>query len=253
MKKWFLVVAVLATGSAQAWACSYEKDIDVSLDLSGAEQLAIQAGAGDLRIRGLADTTEARVRGKVCASKEKWLEASELVTEGGTIARIATSLPDIDSGWRLLGGDYLSMDLDIEVPAGLALEVRDSSGDMELRGTGGARLRDSSGDIEVADMNGSVQLEDSSGDIELRGIAGDVLVQRDSSGDIDGRGILGQVRIERDSSGDIRFSDVRDGFVVERDSSGDIIAATIGGDFRVLSDGSGSVRQSDVSGEVEIP
>ena len=149
MKKWFLLLAVLAAGSAQAWGCKYEKNIDVTLDLAGSDQLAIRSGAGDLRITGHADSTEARVRGKLCASKEKWLEGSGVVTEGGTRASIASSLPDINSGWSLLGSNYLYLDLDIEVPAGLALEVHDSSGDMELHGTGSARIRDSSGDIKV--------------------------------------------------------------------------------------------------------
>jgi len=253
MNKPFIWLALLAAGSAQAWDCEYEKQLDVTLNLAGSEQLSIAAAAGDLQITGHEGSTEARARGKVCASKEEWLEQSTLETEGGRNASIAVSLPSSDNSWSLLGSSYVYMDLEIDVPAGMALDVRDSSGDVAIEGTGAVTIKDSSGDIEIDNVRGDVVLEDSSGDIDLATIAGNVTVRQDSSGDIDGRGIEGTVRIEKDSSGDIRFREVRDDFVVERDSSGDIAADTIGGDFRVLKDGSGEIRSNNVSGEVDIP
>ena len=248
-----IVAAALATGSAQAWDCKYEKDIEATLDLSGSEQLTVAAAAGDLEIRGRADIAEARIRGKVCASEEEWLEQSEVVAEGGREASIAVALPDQNGGWSFFGSRYLYLDLEIEVPQDLPLEVRDSSGDVTVRGTGPIDIRDSSGDIELSDVGGSAVLKDSSGDIELRHIAGDVTVRQDSSGDIYGEDIEGSVLIEHDSSGDIRFEAVGGDYVVERDSSGDIVARTVGGDFRVLRDGSGDVSYREVTGEVEVP
>jgi len=253
MKKHVAVLALLATGSVQAWDCAYERELEVALNLDGSEQLSIAAAAGDLKITGHAGSSEARIRGKVCASKEEWLEQSSIDTGGGRDASIVVSLPTTDNSWSLLGSSYVYMDLEIDVPADIALDVRDSSGDIEIDGTGAVRVKDSSGDLEIDNVHGDVVLEDSSGDIDLAAITGNVTVRQDSSGDIDGRRIEGSVRIEKDSSGDIRFRDVRDDFVVERDSSGDITADTIGGDFRVLKDGSGEVRSNDVSGEVEIP
>jgi hypothetical protein len=253
MKPYFLSLALLAAGSAQAWDCKFEREIDVTLDLTGSEQLAVLAAAGDLAISGHSGTTAARAKGRVCASEEEWLEAATIVTEGGREARIAVALPDTGEGWSVFGSHYLYMDLEIEVPAGIALHVRDSSGEMELQGTGPVTIEDSSGDIEIEGTHGDVVLEDSSGDIRLQQIAGSVTVRHDSSGDIYGRDIQGAVVVERDSSGDIRFEDVRDDFVVENDSSGDIVADTIGGAFRVLRDGSGEVRMSAVSGAVEVP
>lgn len=253
MRTFLAVALALAAGSAQAWGCKYEKDIDLTLDLSGSEQLAIDAVAGDLEITGHAGTAEARIRGKVCASEEDWLEESRVLTEGGPQASITVDLPDADGGWSFMGSQHLYLDLEIEVPAGLPLVIRDSSGDVDVRGTGPVDIRDSSGDIELVDVQGSAVLKDSSGDIELERIAGDVTVRQDSSGDIHGRGIEGSVLIEHDSSGDIRFEDVGGDYVVERDSSGDIVADTVGGAFRVLRDGSGEVSFTAVSGEVEVP
>jgi DUF4097 and DUF4098 domain-containing protein YvlB len=253
MKTYFLLFTVLAAGSVQAWDCKYEKDVNIRLSLEGSEQLAVTAVAGDLKITGHSGTEEGRVHGKVCASEKEWLEQAEILAEGGRNASVTASLPDVDGGWNLIGNRYVYMDLEIEVPDHIALDVRDSSGDIEIKGTGAVTLQDSSGDIDIEDVNGDVVLEDSSGDIDLLAIAGEVTVHQDSSGDIDGRSIEGSVRVEKDSSGDIRFERVRDDFVVERDASGDIVAETIGGDFRVLQDGSGEVRSKDVSGAVEIP
>lgn len=252
MKKYFLLLTVLVAGSAHAGDCAYEKAIDVTLDLAGSELLSVAAAAGDLTITGEAGTTAARVRGKLCVSEEQWLNEAEVHTEGGRKASIAVSLPGT-GGWGFVFDRYAYVDLDIEVPAGLALDIRDSSGDMTVHGTGPVAIQDSSGDLELEDVNGGTVLKDSSGDIELRRIGGDVTVRQDSSGDIHGRDIRGSVLIEHDSSGEIRFEAVSGDYVVEQDSSGDIVADTVGGDFRVLRDGSGEVRHAAVSGEVEVP
>lgn len=245
--------AFLLAGNVQAWSCKHERDIDVSLDLSDSEKLTILAGAGDLEISGKANTDSARIRGKICASEPEWLDETRVITEGGREAEISVSMPDTDNGWSLTGNRYAYIDLYIDVPDHMTLDVSDSSGDLEIGGTASVTIRDSSGDIELEDIAGEVVLNDSSGDIDLLDISGNVTVRQDSSGDMYGRDILGSVLIERDSSGDIRFQDVRDDFVVERDSSGDIVGRSIGGDFRVLSDGSGDISPSNVSGEIDIP
>lgn len=247
-----ILAVVLGAGNAQATECKFEKDIDITLDLAGSELLSVAAAAGDLAIAGQAGTTEARVRGKLCVSEEEWLNEAEVHTEGGRKASIAVSLPGT-GGWGIVFDRYAYVDLDIEVPAGLALDIRDSSGDVTVRGTGPVTLQDSSGDIELEDVNGGTVLKDSSGDIELRRIVGDVTVRQDSSGDIFGRDIQGSVLVEHDSSGEIRFEQVSGDYVVEHDSSGDIVAETVGGDFRVLRDGSGEVRHAEVTGAVEVP
>lgn len=252
MRKYFLLLTILVAGGAHAWDCAYEKDIDITLDLAGSELLSVAAAAGDLTITGQAGTTAARVRGKLCVSEEEWLNEAEVHTESGRKASIAVSLPGT-GGWGFVFDRYAYVDLDIEVPADLALDIRDSSGDVTVRGTGPVAIQDSSGDLELEDVAGGAVLKDSSGDIELRRIGGDVTVRQDSSGDIHGRDIRGSVLIEHDSSGEIRFEAVSGDYVVEQDSSGDIVADTVGADFRVLRDGSGEVRHAAVSGEVEVP
>ncbi len=234
-------------------SCKYEKNINETLDLAKSDLLTISAGAGDLDVTGVPGTGQAVIRARVCASKQSWLEESNVVITPGQLAAIATSLPNSDGSWLSFGSDYVWMDLTIEVPESLAVEVKDSSGDMSLKNVAVIMIMDSSGDIEVEKARDSFTVNDSSGDIEIDGANGDLTIESDSSGDIEVTDIQGTVLVMKDSSGDIEASGVSDNFIVERDSSGDISADDIGGDFRVLKDGSGSIKSRDVQGEVDIP
>jgi len=234
-------------------SCKFEKTIDKTLDVSKSEILSISAAAGDLDIIGVSGSGQAVIHGRVCASKNSWLEQSDVTTTSGKHAAIDVNLPSSDGGWSSFGNSYVWMDLTIEVPEDLALDVKDSSGDMLLKNIAAVQIKDSSGDIEVEDARGSVSISDSSGDIEIDTADGDVTIESDSSGDIDANDINGTVLVKADSSGDIDVSRVSHNVVVERDSSGDISADDVGGDFRVLKDGSGGISSSDVKGEVDIP
>jgi len=233
--------------------CKYEKNIDKTLDVSKSETLAISAAAGDLYVTGVAGAGQVVIHGRVCASKESWLDQSDIITTAGKDTKIEVDLPDSGDGWLSMGNSYVWMDLKVEVPEDLALVVKDSSGDIFLKNTGAMEITDSSGDIDIANARGPVSIRDSSGDIEVEGLEGDLVIESDSSGDIEATDINGSVLVVSDSSGDIEVSGVSENVVVERDSSGDISAEDVGGDFRVLRDGSGSIHSSGVQGEVDIP
>ena len=238
---------------ALAESCKYEKSIDKTLDLSNSEILTIAAAAGDLDIVGVAGADQAIIHGRVCVSKESWLESSDIYTTSGERAGIEVSLPDTDGGWTSFGNTYAWIDLQIEVPQDMALDIKDSSGDMLLKNIAAVEIKDSSGDIEIEKARGAVSISDSSGDIEVDAAEGDVTIVSDSSGDIEIEDIIGSVLVMSDSSGDIEATNISGDVVVERDSSGDISADDVGGDFRVLKDGSGGISSSDVKGEVDIP
>ena len=253
---WAIVLAALLlyqfSSAAAADSCKYEKKIEKTLDLDKSDSLVISAAAGDLDVVGVAGAREAAIHGRVCASKEAWLEETDIYTASGKRAEISADMAGTGDSWSF-GSTYLLLDMRIEVPNDLPLDVTDSSGDMRLKNIANVTIRDSSGDIEVEDARGQVSVNDSSGDIEVTGAEGDVTIESDSSGDIVAVDINGSVRVVSDSSGDIDASRVSDDFIVERDSSGSISARDIGGDFRVLKDGSGGIRSSGVKGETEIP
>ena len=247
-----LVIACLFSTSLQAWNCKYEKQIDQVLELEGNEEPVVLAAAGDLKITGVKDSSTAVIKGRVCVSKEGLLQESTVETTGGKQAKIVVELPDMSESWSFTGS-YAYIDLEIEVPEETRLNVKDSSGDVEIAGVSALQIKDSSGDVEITDIEGSVTLQDSSGDLVMNDIEGDVTVESDSSGDIRGHDVEGSVLVIRDSSGDIRFINVGKDFTVERDSSGDITAKGVGGDFNVLADGSGDIISKDVNGKISTP
>lgn len=248
----FLLLYQFST-SVHASDCKYEKKINLELNLSDSQSLSINALAGDLQIKGIKGSKQAIIEGRLCVSRQEWLDESRIELSTGKHAKIDTILPDEDNGWSWSGNQYKYIDLRIKVPSDMPLEVRDSSGDLSMVNVGPVNLQDSSGDIEIDQSSGPVVVRDSSGDIVIEHVANDVTIESDSSGGIELTDIDGNALVERDSSGEIEFRNIQGDATVERDSSGSISARDIGGDFRVDKDGSGSINSSNVKGSVTIP
>lgn len=236
--------ALTAAGCSYAWGdCDHTAPRDLDLDAAGLESLVVNARAGELDIRGEAGLDRVIVSGRACAGSADYLEQIRLLERrDGSRLTVAVEIPD-SSGW---GGDYGWLDLKLRVPARLALEVSDSSGDTTIAGVAGAEVDDSSGDLRIADIAGDLSVEDSSGDIDIRTVAGHLTIPSDSSGDIRAEDITGNVAIADDSSGSIELRRVRGDATVDQDSSGDIRFVAIGGSARVGDDSSGSIEAEDV-------
>lgn len=230
--------------------CDYALDRELTVPASGVRLVDVEAGAGELRVEGRGALEEIVVVGRVCASDEALLdELTVTVQADDGVIRLETHYPERD-GWSGRS-TTASIDLVVLVPAGMAVDVDDSSGGIEVRGTGDLRIDDSSGGISVADIDGSVEIDDSSGGLEVRGVRGDARID-DSSGGIDVRSVEGSVEL-RDSSGGIEIANVGADVVIESDGSGGIDVSDVGGGFVVRRDGSGSIRHSGVQGTVDIP
>lgn len=228
--------------------CDVSRDLERTVPADDVSRLTVLAGSGELRIEGHADLDEIVVVGRACASEEAYLEeltVSAEARDGGVT--LETHYPD-RSGW---GSVRASIDLVVLVPAGLAVDVDDSSGGIVVEGTGPLRIDDSSGSIRVADVRGSVVIDDSSGGIEVRGVEGELTLE-DGSGGIELRAVTGTVRV-RDGSGSIEVVQAGADVIVESDGSGSIGVRDVAGSFRVERDGSGGIRHADVRGSVEIP
>ena len=253
MRKLIMVVLSLAATNAWAWGgCTFEQELDQVLDVSSSSSLTVKALAGGLEITGRDDVDSARISGSMCASKEQWLAEMSVELVAGDAAAITVQIPDV-AGKAFWGNDYAYVDLVLEVPSDLPVQVFDSSGDMQLDNLMDANVRDSSGHIKLLNMRGDLQLKDSSGDIEIERLDGDLEIISDSSGDVEASGITGSVVVRADSSGDLDFADVDGDVLVERDSSGDITVNEVGGSFSVKRDGSGEIRAIAVKGQVAVP
>ena len=239
-----LVSSTLACQVVIADDCDRTAPREATLEAAGATRLVIDVGAGSLDVRGVAGATEVRAHGIACASRESILEDIRLVAERrGDTLYIETRFPELHTGTALL-------DLEIEAPDGLEVEIEDGSGSTTVRGVASLSLRDGSGELEVSDVRGSVTIDDGSGEIELLGIGGDVSIE-DGSGEIDLRGIGGRIVIE-DGSGEIDVRDADGDVIVDDDGSGSIDIAGVGGSVLIREDGSGSIRVEDVRGDFTV-
>lgn len=260
-------LAVLAAGCV-GWAeeCRFTAPRDAEIAVDGARAVRVQAGAGSLRIDGRPGLTRVTATGTACASRESLLDEIELVARrAGDDVVIEARFPEA-RGWSARMG----LDLVIEVPDDLPLEVEDSSGSVEIAGVASLRLEDGSGSIWIDGVAGDVTLVDGSGEIDVARVGGDLLIEdgsgeidvseveggveiEDGSGEIDVRGVGRDVVIEDDGSGGIRVSQVQGSFVVRDDGSGSIDATDVQGDFIVERDGSGSVRHDRIGGRISVP
>ena len=233
------------------------------------ERVVVEAGAGDLVVRG-AEGRDVKVDGKACASSAKLLEEIKLeIRRDGNTVYVRTVMPEMSMG--LFGSHNAHMDVTVTVPKNATAKIQDSSGDLEVtdvqaaaiqdssgdqtlqRIAGDLEVQDSSGEIKIGDIGGGLRLRDSSGDVDVDNVRGEVVVEVDSSGDLDIRRITGGVHILNDSSGDIEIHDVKRDVTIDDDSSGGILVQDVGGNFTVGSDGSGGIRYERVTGSVRIP
>lgn len=231
----FIALSLLAAslaGTTQS-DCRYQDDRNATIDAAAARLLAVEAGAGSLKIVGKAGQKNIVIRGKACASSKEMLDRIKLESrrDGSTIEIEANVQRDDDSryGWR--DNQYATLDVVMEVPEGIAGDITDGSGEMTLENLGDLEVHDGSGEF-YAENIGALRLEDGSGEIEIVNARGNVSI--------------------RDGSGEITLRDIK-GSVTVRDGSGDINVRQVAGDFTVAADGSGGVDYDQVRGRVDVP
>ena len=251
----FIVAAAFIPTKAKAQD-KYKDDRNADIDARGATSARIDAAAGSLRIEGRPGISSVKVRGIARSSRRDDLDDIKLIAERrGSEVFIKVDIPDENrEGWRLFNGNLQAMALDlvIEVPVTLALNVDDGSGEVEIINTGSVELEDGSGNVEIRGTHGNVRVSDGSGNVIIDGIEGNVRVS-DGSGEIRGRNITGDFTVDEDGSGNIDVSDVGGTMRVDDDGSGNIDVDRVAGDFVVNSDGSGSIRYDTVKGRIDIP
>ncbi|MEO8192787.1 MAG: DUF4097 family beta strand repeat-containing protein [Gemmatimonadales bacterium] len=252
----FVVAAVFIPVRASAYEV-YTSPRNADVDARGARSVRIEASAGGLRVEGRSGISQVRVRGTARASRRNVLEEIKLIAERrGDVVFIKAVMPDHNNvGLReLFRGDYGQQELEliIEVPNSLPLDVADGSGEAEFNNTGALSFDDGSGNIFVRGGRGNVRITDGSGNITIEGVEGSVKVD-DGSGNISARNVTGDFTVGEDGSGDIDVSSVGGTMRVENDGSGNIDVDRVAGDFVVDNDGSGTIRYATVKGRISVP
>ncbi len=230
--------------------CGYRAEQEISLAASATDSLELRAGSGDLKVEGRQGLDEVRVTARACASDEAYLDELHVTLDrAGDDLILATHYP-VRSVFRF-GNNVARIDLVVEIPLNMVVEIDDSSGSIGVFGTGALRIDDDSGSIDISGIDGGVTIDDDSGSLAVDDVSGDVEIQ-DGSGSIRVRDIQGSLRV-RDGSGSIAAVNVGQDVLIERDGSGSINVRDVLGDFTVRRDGSGEIQHSNVEGRVEIP
>ncbi len=222
--------------------------IDDALPAEGVTLLDVVVGAGDLRVEGIEGLEEIQVEVRVysqsgdCEADEEILEGMnyELYAADDGEARLWVDLEDEWWGYWA--------DVTIQAPAELALEIRDSTGDIDISSFAALELDDENGDVDIEYITGDVEIEDGTGDMRLAHIGGALTID-DGNGDLDIRDVAGPVQLF-DGSGDTWLEEVYADVLIE-DGNGDLDIRKIDGDV-AIQDGSGDIDVRDVSGTVSI-
>jgi hypothetical protein len=242
----------LAATSGSAWDdwCRVRAPRDATVDARGAESLRVDARAGSLRIVGERGLDQVVVQGRACATDKETLESIRLRADrSGREVRVVVEIPE--RTWRFSdsGG---GLDLEIRVPAALAADVKDSSGEAEVSGVASLRIEDASGSLRIRDVAGDVWVRDGSGELTVEHV-GNLEVDDDGSGSIDVRDVKRSVLVREDGSGGIDIRDVLGSVTIGKSGSGGVRVDNVRGDFKVDQIGSGGIEHSRVGGRIDVP
>jgi hypothetical protein len=225
-----IVMAMFVVSLAQADSKDYTEVRDLALETAGLAEFVIDTGAGALVVTGVDGADAIAVTATIVIDAKNGEEAQKLIAKhldlklerDGDRAILQSGF---DSGWGWDGNARI--DLDIRMPAGLALLVDDGSGSTIITDVKADVLVDDGSGSVVITNAGSVTVDDGSGSIRISAASGDVYVN-DGSGTIDIRGVGGSVRID-DGSGSIRVDDVENDLVIVDDGSGGLTYTNVRG------------------------
>ena len=208
MRSLIVMAMFVATLADAAWN-GYTENRDLEITADGVTLLEIDAGAGEIVIRGIAQASNIKVRAVIRVDDDE-ADARALIAKG-LVLRLETtrgtaSLQSYFENhfWR---NREAAVDLEVHIPQGLALFVDDGSGAMRIEDVfGDVRIDDGSGSIDVSHAV-NVSIDDGSGSIRISSVSGDVWID-DGSGDIDVRDVEGSVTIDG-GSGSVLLADIR--------------------------------------------
>lgn len=230
----FIVLAMFIASSTQAGWSEYEEVRDMDLDAAGISELSIVAGAGSMDVTGVQGLDKITLKATIVVP-DKDEEAARKIIEkrmvlslerDGDRAELKADFKEGLMGWGSSG--YIA--LEVHVPQGMAVNIDDGSGSLEVIDVAGdVTIDDGSGSIDVRNV-ASLRIDDGSGSIKVMTASGDVSIV-DGSGSITVKHVSGSVSVD-DGSGSITVSDVEN-------------------DLIIVDDGSGSLNYSDVRGTVD--
>lgn len=181
--------------------CAVSAEQTLILPVADARRLEVHASAGALFVEGRPESSRIRVLGIACATRVRDLDEIRLRPD-----RDRESLEVETHIGRHARGAKLH--LLVELPVGMAVDVDDSEGDVEIRDVGRLRVEDGSGKLYVERARGDVRVKDGAGDVDIRDVEGNVKVTEDKGGELRVAGIHGNFEVEHRGSDLVDWLDV---------------------------------------------
>jgi DUF4097 and DUF4098 domain-containing protein YvlB len=245
-----LVLSLAATMAARPALASDEGHFDRTLTVTGAVDLDVQTGSGNITVR-TGDSSKVEIHGRIHAN-HGWfsgdaeqhihdIEANPPIEQNGNTIRVG-HIENHD--WK----NNISISYELVVPAQTKLRSESGSGDQIVDGIGGpADASSGSGSVRLTNIGGETHARTGSGDIELNGIHGAAKVIA-GSGSIRAIGIAGALTASS-GSGSVKFEQAAAGDVEIGTGSGDVEIKGAKGALKVQT-GSGNITaQGDPTGD----
>lgn len=244
-------LALFLAGTALR-ADAAEGSFDRTLKVSGAVELDVTTGSGNITVRA-GEAATVRVHGTIRARggwnfteeqaerKVRALEANPPIEQLGSIIRIGhIQDPDLRRN--------VSISFELVVPAESQLTSQTGSGNQTIQGIRGPlKVGSGSGSLKISDIGDEVRAETGSGDIEIDSVRGSVRLNA-GSGSIRGEGIAGAIVAET-GSGNLKLSQTAPGPVKVETGSGSAEIVGVRGSLHARA-GSGDITaQGEPQGE----
>jgi len=218
----------------------------LSLDTNEINRLNVESGAGSLTIRGKQGINEIQLTADIYTSSDNRdnfeLELNKSGDKGYLIAKIPSS-----SGFWV--GNSPRIDIIVDIPQDMILDIDDGSGDIQLSNINASiDINDGSGGLSINQINGNIDIDDGSGQLSIDGVVGNINIV-DGSGELSIDNIVGNIQIV-DGSGEMQLKHIKGNVDIE-DGSGGIYAQHITGSA-VINDDSGNLTVRNVDGVVTI-
>lgn len=214
---------------------------ELTLDSQDLQGLIAETGAGSLEIIGVEGLTQIKLVADIYSNDD-----SKLILTLEKKANKAKLKADFEQSGFNNYSPYI--DLKLQVPANLALDIDDGSGAILIsKMTADINVKDGSGELIINGGN-NVSIDDGSGDIEVSQINGNLTVE-DGSGAIKVTDVRGNIAID-DGSGNIEVANVQSAVTIT-DGSGDINVFNTKG-LTILAAGSGDVKFNKIDGPVSM-
>lgn len=252
MHRLALVVLLLAPLTAFAAPCKFESPRNFQLNLAGVKSVQISVHSQDLHVIGNGSSKGLSLTGRACASDKSALEQLQVTQQrDGDQLRIDIAAKQ-RSSFRLFGSSYANLDVTVNLPASIPLNVSVGSGAADVRGVQELQSIVGSGDLHVRQVAGKFSTSVGSGDVDATDV-GSLDAGSVGSGDLKVSGVKGDAKVGSIGSGDVTLRQIGGTVSAGTLGSGDLTVNDVSGDLTLGAKGSGEVNHSGVKGKVNVP